>query len=132
MAASPIVGAARAGAAEGLRRAAEQLVERVLVALPKGDPAVDPDPAVALADAIRIEEDGEGLVIVVAAPYAAKQHEDQRLEHPRGGHAKYLEGPLKELVPQLEGIVGSSVAAHMRRDVSSHAATPGSRLQRVG
>ncbi len=40
----------------------------------------------------------EGLTAVVGftEPYALRQHEELRYNHPRGGEAKYLENPYKE------------------------------------
>lgn len=35
-------------------------------------------------------------------PYAAVQHEDRTLRHPRGGKAKYLEDPLRAFAPQMK------------------------------
>lgn len=89
-----------------------------------GDPAVDPNPAVALAASGRIERHGDGLVIIFDTPYAAKQHEDQRLKHPRGGGPKYLERALTEIVPAMERIVASKVDARMARGMASDRARP--------
>lgn len=44
-------------------------------------------------------------------PYAAYQHERTDLEHPRGGKAKYLEGPLTEHAPELAAFVAARVRA---------------------
>ena len=37
--------------------------------------------------------------VVFNTPYATYQHEEQKLSHPKGGEAKYLENPLKEKAP---------------------------------
>lgn len=34
--------------------------------------------------------------------YAARQHEERSYEHPRGGKAKYLEDPMRAMVPEAE------------------------------
>lgn len=47
-------------------------------------------------------------------PYAARQHEETTWRHPRGGQAKYLEQPLRQMVPEFE----SRLAAAMRRALS--------------
>jgi hypothetical protein len=47
--------------------------------------------------------DGTGTYeVVFDTPYALKQHEAQHFEHPKGGKAKYLEDPLKEMLPRFE------------------------------
>jgi hypothetical protein len=122
----------RAAGREGLRRAAEQVLEQASRNAPDGDPALDPDPNVSLAASGRIVEDGDGLVVIFDAPYAAKQHEAQHLKHPRGGGAKYLESALTEIIPRLEKIVAGDVLAHMRRNpTGAHRRTATSVLQRV-
>lgn len=47
-------------------------------------------------------------------PYAARQHEELSYRHPRGGNAKYLERPLRAMVPEFE----RRLAAAMRRAIS--------------
>jgi hypothetical protein len=47
--------------------------------------------------------------------YAARQHEELTWKHPRGGKAKYLEDPLKQMVPMYEGLLGE----HIRRAVNA-------------
>lgn len=102
------------GAAAGLADAARLVLERAKGNIGRGDPAKDPDPAVALAEAGRIEDDGHGgIVIVFDTPYAAWQHENQHARHPRGGGAKYLERALTELAPTFEGIVATQVRARL-------------------
>jgi len=45
-----------------------------------------------------------------AAAYAAVQHEDTSLNHPKGGQAKYLEQPAKEMVGEQEATIGAAIA----------------------
>ena len=47
-----------------------------------------------------------------ASSYALKQHEDTSLNHPTGGRAHYLSGPVRE----ASGSLGKRVAATMKRD----------------
>lgn len=106
--------ALRDGAQDGLERAARLVLESAKRKIGVGDPSKDPDPAVALAESGRVEDDGHGGIIVsFNTVYAAKQHEDQHMRHPRGGGAKYLEHALTELAPTFEGIVGSQVEARL-------------------
>lgn len=44
-----------------------------------------------------------------STPYAAKQHEELTYEHPRGGKAKYVEDPLKAMLPRYQGAIGAAV-----------------------
>jgi hypothetical protein len=44
-----------------------------------------------------------------STPYAAVQHERLDFNHPRGGQAKYLEGPFKENLPRLEPLIAAAV-----------------------
>ena len=102
------------GATVGLEEAAKLVLERAKGNIGKGDPRLDPDPAVTLAESGRVERDEHGgVVIVFDTPYAAWQHENQHARHPRGGGAKYLERALTEIAPTLEGIIGSQVHARL-------------------
>lgn len=94
---------------DALRQAAEDIRAGAAANVPHGDPSEDPDPAVALARAGEVTAHGDGFVISFSTPYAAKQHEDMRLRHPRGGQAKFLENELKAAIPRLEGIIASEV-----------------------
>lgn len=49
------------------------------------------------------------VVVSFNTPYAAAQHERTDYEHPRGGEAKYLENPLKELAARYERTLGEAV-----------------------
>lgn len=104
---------------EALEDVADLILDEAKHKIGVGDPAVDPDPAVALAESGRIERHGDGLVIIFDTPYAAKQHEDQRLQHPRGGGPKYLERAVTEIVPAIQAIVASKVDARMAKGLAS-------------
>jgi hypothetical protein len=47
--------------------------------------------------------------------YAAYQHEHVELHHPRGGNAKYLEGPVK----QYSGMMAEYISARVRTALST-------------
>jgi hypothetical protein len=55
-----------------------------------------------LRDSGHVEHDGHGAAVVYSATneadgfnYAAKQHEDESLNHPNGGGAHYLSDPMR-------------------------------------
>lgn len=103
--------AVEAAGKEGLRVFAEAVLAEAKRNVGVGDPSEDPDPLVALADSGHIEPEGDGFVIIFDTVYATKQHEDMRLEHPRGGGPRYLERAVTTLAPAAEGIVGSKIKA---------------------
>lgn len=49
--------------------------------------------------------------VVFPMVYAARQHEEESYAHPKGGKAKYLEDPLKEMA----GHYAQALAAHSGR-----------------
>lgn len=100
---------------DGLRVFAEAVMHEAQANIGVGDPAVDPAPLIALRDAAHITPDGDGFVLSFDTVYAAKQHEDQHLQHPRGGGSKYLERALTTLAPAAEQIVGSEVHKRFAR-----------------
>lgn len=67
-----------------------------------------------------IERTGGGNIratVEVDQPYAQDQHETLYYRHPRGGRAKYLEGPLFENYPQwIQGFADRLLSA--RKDAS--------------
>jgi hypothetical protein len=103
----------------GLRAAAEKVAEHTEENLPVGDPADDPDPAFALRDHVKVVADGDGFIVEVEGVYAAKQHEQQQLEHPRGGGPKFLERALTQAAAgEIEVIVASEVRARLARGLN--------------
>lgn len=58
---------------------------------------------------VRALPDGATLEVSFALPYAARQHEELGWEHPKGGEAKYLEGPLLERAGRYERVLGLAV-----------------------
>jgi hypothetical protein len=100
-------------AREGLRDFAQAVLDLAAQNIGVGDPAQDPDPALVLAMSGHITEHDDGLAVAFDAPYAAKQHEDQHLEHPRGGGPKYLERALTTLAPTATQFMASKVSARL-------------------
>lgn len=119
--ADDLIRSMQGGADDGLLAAAHLVAEQAKRNMPVGDPSEDPNPDVSLQDSVRVERDGRGYVVIVDAPYAAKQHENQRLKHPRGGGPKFLEHAVTELAPTLEGIIASKVDARTATGLTSEA-----------
>lgn len=46
---------------------------------------------------VTVEHDRVSVEVSFSTPYAARQHEETSWKHPKGGKAKYLEDPLKEM-----------------------------------
>jgi hypothetical protein len=64
---------------------------------------------------------GARATISFNTPYAAYQHERTDLHHPRGGKAKYLEGPLKQFAPQMAPYIAARVRAKLATERPSSA-----------
>ncbi len=107
------------GADRGLRDVAGRVLREAQANAPVGDPQDDPDPGVSLARSGRVRRDGRGYVIEFSTPYAARQHEDTRLRHPRGGGAKFLENAMKGSTRDVERLVASEVKALMASELRS-------------
>jgi hypothetical protein len=102
-----------AGAMDGLEAVAQEVLKAAQANVPVGDPAYDPDPEVSLAASGHIERHENGFVVIFDTPYAAFQHENQRLDHPRGGGSKFLERAVTEIVPTVDKVVASRVEARL-------------------
>jgi hypothetical protein len=113
---------------DGIEAIVGHIVESSKADLPIGDPAVDPDPAVALRDSYHVRwvsvrgvsstrgdwvEDGGYVSISVEAAYAVKQHEALHFKHPRGGRAKFLERHVTAASNDLQESLTASVRTHL-------------------
>lgn len=88
-----------------------QLLKQMTIAdIPRGDPAVDPDPSYSLRDHVEVRRYGNTVSVAVEGPYAVRLHENMQLEHPRGGNAKFLERNATALVRQLEERLAGELA----------------------
>lgn len=105
--------AMRDGAQDGMERLAREVLEDANSRIPKGAPRLDPDPNVTLAKAGTVVAVDDGVVIDFTAAYAAKQHEDLRLRHPRGGDARYLEIAVATNTDAMQRAVGQAVRITM-------------------
>lgn len=70
-----------------------------------------------LKDSGTVSLDNKNKIATISynTPYARKQHEDNTLNHPRGGEAKYLERPFNEKSDELEVYVGDSINKTLRK-----------------
>lgn len=59
-----------------------------------------------------VEVHGETISgeVAFATVYAQRQHEELTWEHPKGGEAKYLEGPLKDNAQRYVDVIAANVA----------------------
>lgn len=92
----------RAGAAQGLIRAAEYVLQR--------SRAVTPIEEGILRASGRASVDSAALEAAISydTPYAVRQHEDMSLRH-KDGQAKYLEGPLNAAQATIQDLVAASI-----------------------
>jgi hypothetical protein len=104
------------GAARALVDAAGDVLREAEALAPPTPPGYDPHPDITLKleGHIEIENDGRSVRVIFDGPYAAKQHEAQHFDHPHGGKAKFLETPLKAIIPWLPRIVASEVRARIQ------------------
>jgi hypothetical protein len=84
---------------------AQDILEQAIAdAPPSPPPGEDPDEAVSLKAAGYLERlPGRGVEIGFRTPYAAKQHENMRLQHPHGGKPKFLERHVAAAAAHMEG-----------------------------
>lgn len=102
--------AATNGGVEGLNSAADRLtaISIPLTPIDLGDLRQGTTPTYATLGTLEaaVSNDME---------YAARQHEELSWRHPKGGQAKFLEGPARDHAAELMDIVG----AHIRRSLRS-------------
>lgn len=127
------------GVTDGIRRdmrqamndAVEDLAHDVLRAAqadapPSPPPGEDPHPEITLRERGYVErlptlQEQAAYEIGFRAPYAAKVHEDFRLQHPRGGKPKYLERNVAAAAARMEGRIAASVRKVMAKRTSEGA-----------
>lgn len=64
---------------------------------------------------VKTDKKTKSVMIAYNTPYARKQHEDNTLNHPRGGQAKYLERPFDEKSPEAENYASREVYKALER-----------------
>jgi len=93
---------------------AERVERTASAQVPIGDPAEDPNPAIALRASgdvdVAVGLTGYRATITFSTPYAKKQELDQRLKHPRGGKSRYLGDAVKAEIPTF----ASGLAARLK------------------
>lgn len=57
----------------------------------------------------------QSVTISYNTPYARKQHEDNTLNHPKGGQAKYLERPFDEKSGEAESYIVDELQKILRK-----------------
>ena len=87
----------------GLRRAAEHLRGVSQQAAPVDEGTLRASAAVTVLDG------GARVAVSYDTPYAARQHEELGWRHPKGGRAKYLEGPAHEEDATMRAIIATEV-----------------------
>lgn len=94
---------ARAAAEEGLRKAAEHVlqVSRTLVPLEEGT----------LERSGKVSQDGLRAAVSYNTKYAARQHEELTWRHANGRQAKYLEQPLNSEAEACRAIIAAEIKA---------------------
>lgn len=95
--------ASEAAAETGLRRAAEHLRGVSQQAAPIDEGTLRTSAAVTVLDG------GTRVAVSYNTPYAARQHEELGWRHPKGGRAKYLEGPAHEEDATMRAIIATEV-----------------------
>ncbi len=99
-----------------LMKAANEILQRSNQNTCIGDPDLDPDPSVSLKDVGEVVHVEPGVVMIrYPGPYAARQHEDRSMQHPRGGGPQFLGDALKSELPRLQRIVAGEVRAAVKR-----------------
>lgn len=111
--ANALKAALRDGAEDGLMDLGRGVLRDAQRLVPKGDPNLDPDPSVSLASSGIVVPVNGGVVVDFQTDYAAKQHEDLRLRHPRGGTARFLELAVAQNTGALERVVGQAVRVEL-------------------
>lgn len=111
--ANALKAALRDGAQDGLLELGRDVLNDAQRLVPKGDPTTDPDPSVSLADSGIVVPVNGGVVIDFQTEYSAKQHEDLRLKHPRGGSARFLEIAVVGRAGALDRVVGNAIRVEL-------------------
>lgn len=109
-----VTSAIRRDIADAMQDAVEDVAREVLdhavADAPPSPPAgEDPNEAVTLREAGYVERVPGGVEVGFRTVYAARQHEQLDLNHPRGGKPKFLESNVAAAAAQLEGRIAGEV-----------------------
>lgn len=100
----------QAAALRGLTRAGEDLLGRAQREAPVAEGTLR---ASGELD-VDVTPNGATATVSFNEVYAARQHEELDWEHPKGGGAKYLEGPLREQQARYERAIALEVERALR------------------
>ncbi|MGW1770641.1 hypothetical protein [Streptomyces sp. NPDC002104] len=98
----------RAGAALGLRLAAEHVLEVSRRRVPIEEATLE------RSGVASVDEDSLTAGVSYDTPYAVRQHEELNYRHDNGRSAKYLEGPLTEEADTVAEIIAAQVRRSLR------------------
>lgn len=100
--------AERAGAARGLRLAAEHLLEvsRQLVPIEEG--------TLERSGVASVDERDLRAAVSYDTPYAVRQHEELTWRHDEGRQAKYLEDPMNSERRRMADIIAAEIRRSLR------------------
>ncbi|MEV6073960.1 hypothetical protein AB0L80_02415 [Streptomyces sp. NPDC052069] len=98
----------RAGAARGLRLAAEHVLTEARKRVPIEEATLE------RSGVASVDETALTAGVSFDTPYAVRQHEDMTLRHDAGRTAKYLERPLEEEAANVEAIIAAQVRRALR------------------
>ncbi|GGM76925.1 hypothetical protein GCM10012275_54500 [Longimycelium tulufanense] len=103
-----IKGAAHAGAARGLRTAAEHVLTESRRVVPIEEGTLE------RSGVASVDETNLRAAVTYDTPYAVRQHEDLTLRHDPGRKAKYLEDPLTRETGTVHEIVSAEIRRSLR------------------
>ncbi|WP_406321048.1 hypothetical protein [Streptomyces sp. NBC_00519] len=99
----------QAGAARGLRIAAEHVLARSRARVPIDEATLE------RSGVATVDEGSLTAAVSYDTPYAVRQHEELGYRHDAGRTAKYLEGPLNEQADTVAEIVAAQVRRSLTR-----------------
>lgn len=100
--------ALRGAAAEGLRLAAEHLLQASRERVPIEEGTLE------RSGTVTVDEAALQAAVSYDTPYAVRQHEDMSLRHDAGRHAKYLEGPARSEADTMQDIIAARIRRALR------------------
>lgn len=98
----------RAGAARGLRLAAEHVLTESRKRVPIEEATLE------RSGVASVDETALTAGVSYDTPYAVRQHEDMNLRHDAGRTAKYLEKTVDEQAATVEAIIAAQVRRSLR------------------
>lgn len=103
-----VLRAERAGAAAGLRAAAEHVLQRSRQRVPIEEGTLE------RSGVASVDEQQLAAAVSYDTPYAVRVHEDMTAQHDAGRSAKYLEQPLLDEAGTVAHIIAAAVRRSLR------------------